>query len=266
MAASAWLITSASFHPPLSTLAVGITLVRAAGLFRAVFRYLDRYLTHNAIFEQLTQIRLKLYEFALLKFPLKSGATGEAEMLHDLTVSADIVKDFFPRVIQPIFSTIIILLFVTAYLFKIIGMVSLTLPLSIILTLSINYFFANFQDVDDTNYREKLLDFHDGREEIINAGSSDIVIAKLNAEAENLRRIEQFNRNKIANIDSICAAINAAVFVWIFSELAKQVDLIDLAVWVFILILTLELLSTLPNTVRHLIKINRINFYTPEKC
>ena len=50
MGASAWLIASAAMHPPLYTLAIGITLVRACGLGRAVFRYLDRWLSHRAVF------------------------------------------------------------------------------------------------------------------------------------------------------------------------------------------------------------------------
>ena len=250
MGASAWLITSASFHPPLSALALGITLVRAAGLFRAVFRYLERYLTHTAIFDELTQIRLRFYKFALRTFPLKSGATGEAELLHDLTVGADLLKDFFPRVVQPILSTLIIIFFVTVYLYGIIGISSLTLSLSMLLTLMSSYFFANLREVDDTNYREKLLDFHDGREELIIAGSTEIAINKLSEEAEKLSKIELNNLNKMVNIDSACSFVNAAAFVFILSELADVVDVVDLAVWLFILLMVLEMFASIPNAVR----------------
>ena len=43
LGSSAWLIASAALLPPLSALALGITGVRACGIFRAVFRYGERY-------------------------------------------------------------------------------------------------------------------------------------------------------------------------------------------------------------------------------
>ena len=257
MGASAWLITSASFHPPLSTLALGITLVRAAGLFRAVFRYFERYLTHTAIFDELTKIRLRLYKFAFMKFPLKSGATGEAELLHDLTVGADLLKDFFPRALQPIISTSIIVTFVTAYLYKIIDICAIALPLSLSLTLIISYAFANLQEVDDTVYREKLLDFYDCREGLIVADGIEIANEKLNEETENLRRYELTNFNKMANVDSACALMSAAVFVFLLMILSLFVDIVDLAVWTFILLMTVEMFNALPDAVRNFFRINR---------
>ena len=264
MAASAWLITSASFHPPLSTLAIGITLVRAAGLLRAIFRYLERYLTHTAIFAQLTQIRVNLYKFALMKFPLKSGETGEAELLHDLTVGADQLKNFFPRVVQPILSTLLITIFVTVYLFEYIGNIALLLLISVLSTLVISYMFMNIQEIDDTSYREMVLDFHDGREELIIAGSTQIAITKLNEEVEALRRNEKFNRNKLTNIDTICNLINVTAFVVILNELASCVNIIDLAVWAFILISTQDIFISLPNTVKNFINIKRNNKFEYE--
>ena len=53
LVASAWLITVAATRPPLSELAMGITAVRAAGIFRAVFRYLERLTTHAAALDNL---------------------------------------------------------------------------------------------------------------------------------------------------------------------------------------------------------------------
>ncbi len=250
MAASAWLITSASFHPPLSTLAVGITIVRAAGLFRAVFRYAERYLTHTVIFAKLTQIRLCLYEIALTKFPLKSGATAEAELLHDLTVSSEERKNFFPRVVQPILSATIITIIVTVYLFETINLMALILPLSMILTAVISYTFIQKLKINDTDYREMLLDFYEGRDEIFIANSTEIVIKKLNKAAQNLRQNEQIRRNKIADTDRTCSFINAAAFVFILVELTTMVDIINLAVWIFILLLVFEMFTALPNAIR----------------
>ena len=195
----------------------------------------------------------------MMKFPLKSGATGEAELLHDLTVGADNLKDLFPRVVQPILSTLLITIFVTAYLFKYIEFFALMLLTSMLLNLIISYIFANMQEIDDTSYREKILDFYDGREELIVAGSDQIAITKLNEEAENLRKLEKNNRNKLINVDTVCNLINAAVFVWILKELAQHVNIIDLAVCAFILLLTMEMFMSLPNAVRNFVAIKLNN-------
>ena len=250
MAASAWLITSASFQPPLSTLAIGITIVRTAGLFRAIFRYAERYLTHTTIFSALTGIRIKFYKMAMAKFPLKSGITGESEMLHDLTVSADLLKDLFPRVVQPIICTIIITAIVNIYLFKTIGIISIILTFALLINFVISYLSSKSRLIDDTAYREMLLDFNGGSDEVINAGSDKIAVEKLNEQADLLNKSEQNNRNKTINIDSLCNIINFTAMIFILNDLIACVNVIDLAVWLFILISTVEMFSALPDAVK----------------
>lgn len=59
---SGWLITMASSHPPILTLGVSIVLVRFFGIFRSVARYGERLLSHKAVFESLTDLRVDLYK------------------------------------------------------------------------------------------------------------------------------------------------------------------------------------------------------------
>lgn len=58
---SAWLITMASFAPPILTLSVAIVMVRFFGIFRSVARYGERLISHKAVFENLTSLRVKIY-------------------------------------------------------------------------------------------------------------------------------------------------------------------------------------------------------------
>ena len=99
MASASWLIASAALQPPLSALSVGITLVRTAGISRAALRYADRFFSHKIIFKLLDDLREELFLKAAQILPLKSGRSHEGELLHSLTVSADLLKDFLPRVI-----------------------------------------------------------------------------------------------------------------------------------------------------------------------
>ena len=101
MGASAYIISSAALLPPLSSLALAITLVRAAGLFRAAFRYLDRWLSHRATFRLLTRLRLVVYRLAETLLPLKAPGTSEGALLAHLTEGVSILRDFYLRVLAP---------------------------------------------------------------------------------------------------------------------------------------------------------------------
>jgi len=58
---SGWLITMASAHPPIMTLGVSIVLVRFFGIFRSGARYLERIVSHSAVFARLTSLRVELF-------------------------------------------------------------------------------------------------------------------------------------------------------------------------------------------------------------
>ncbi len=58
---SAWLITTASQHPPVLALGIAIVMVRFFGIFRSVARYGERVISHEAIFAQLTSLRVTLF-------------------------------------------------------------------------------------------------------------------------------------------------------------------------------------------------------------
>ena len=59
---SGWLITRAWQMPPVLDLSVAITAVRALGISRAVFRYLDRMTSHKIALGALTRLRARLFD------------------------------------------------------------------------------------------------------------------------------------------------------------------------------------------------------------
>ena len=59
---SGWLLTMASQQPPILTLTVAIVLVRFFGIFRSVARYAERILSHEAVFKELTNLRVRLFD------------------------------------------------------------------------------------------------------------------------------------------------------------------------------------------------------------
>lgn len=58
---SGWLITMASFMPPVMTLSVAVVMVRFFGIGRSVTRYLERITSHRSVFNKLAKLRSDLY-------------------------------------------------------------------------------------------------------------------------------------------------------------------------------------------------------------
>ena len=234
MASSAWLIASAALHPPLSSLSIGITLVRAAGIFRAALRYADRFFSHKIIFKFLDELREKIFLDAASKLPLKSGRSSEGDLLHKLTVEADKAKDFLPRILLPISTAALVTILLTFFLFQSIGMAALILPLNFFVVLILSIKFKSI-DADDTAYREKILDFMDGRDELKIFGTAP-AIKILNCAAENFGDNHFKAKARDINFETLINIFNAACTCAILYQVSLHVDRISLTVWALILI------------------------------
>ena len=234
MASSAWLIASAALQPPLSSLSIGITLVRAAGIFRAVLRYADRFLSHKSIFKFLDELRGEIFLNAASKLPLKSGKSGECDLLHRLTVEADTAKDFLPRIVLPISTATLVTLLLTIFLASTIGFYALILSINFLAVLILSARFKSI-DADDKNYREKILDFYDGRDELKIFGITPAV-KSLNCAAENFGAEHFKAKARDINFDTLVKIINAACTCAILYQVSLHVDRISLTVWALVLI------------------------------
>ncbi len=256
MASSAWLIASAALHPPLSALSVGITLVRTAGIARAVLRYADRFVSHKIIFKLFDDLRGEIFLRAAKIFPLKSGRSREGELLHSLTVSADLLKDFLPRVVLPLSTASLVTLLLTCFLFEPLKVFALTLP-AILLANVLLAALIKIERADDSDYRGKLLDFSDGRDELKIFGTMPAIKA-LDRAAENFGSESLKLTARQINFDTAFRIGNAAGFFFILLKLGAVVDTIALTVWSLIFLATLEIFSQIPPAVRTLKKIRAV--------
>ena len=256
MASSAWLIASAALHPPLSALSVGITLVRTAGISRAALRYADRFVSHKIIFKLLDELREELFRHATKIFPLKSGRSHEGELLHELTVAADLLKDLLPRVVLPITTAAIVTGLLTFFLLEPLKIFALILPTMLVANIFL-VALIKIHQVNDSNYREKILDFNDGRDELKIFGTTPAIKmldkVAMNFGAESL----QLTTRQI-NFDMTLRILNAAGFFFILLKLGAVVDKIALTVWTLILLATLELFAQIPNSIRTYKKIRAV--------
>ena len=76
MGLSAWLIASAALQPPLYVLSLAIVGVRFCGIMRAVFRYLERYLSHKAGFVLFMRFRVFMLAKIIAALPFKRQSSN----------------------------------------------------------------------------------------------------------------------------------------------------------------------------------------------
>lgn len=100
-ALSGWLIVRASSQPPILYLMAAIVGVRFFGIGRAVLRYCDRLVMHDAVFRVTTSLRSRVWE----------GLSGRAlgirrvmqggNVLDTVVADVDEYRDILPRVLAP---------------------------------------------------------------------------------------------------------------------------------------------------------------------
>ena len=95
---SGWLITRAWEMPPVLDLSVAITAVRALGISRAVFRYLDRLVSHRLALNALTTLRVRLFRALVTDGHARTRSSGLTALVSDAERVTDlIVRSLIPR-------------------------------------------------------------------------------------------------------------------------------------------------------------------------
>ncbi|MFD3405931.1 thiol reductant ABC exporter subunit CydC [Kribbella sp. NPDC058693] len=99
LATSAWLITAASAQPPVLLLLVPIVAVRAFGVGRGVFRYVERLVGHDAAYRVLGETRARVTRRLESVAPT---SRRQGDLLARLVLDVDAVLDLWLRVLLPV--------------------------------------------------------------------------------------------------------------------------------------------------------------------
>lgn len=98
---SGWLIIRASEQPPILYLLGAIVGVRFFGIGRAVLRYCERLLTHDAVFAAMTRLRGALWaSLSRRALSLRRLLQG-GNVLGSIVDDVDTLRDLLPRVVLP---------------------------------------------------------------------------------------------------------------------------------------------------------------------
>lgn len=108
-AVSAWLITRAWQMPPVLDLTVAVVAVRALGISRGVFRYLERLATHDTALRGMTSGRTRLYERLSEGAPAATLRLRRGDLMARAGADIDTLGDVVVRAIVPICVSVIMM-------------------------------------------------------------------------------------------------------------------------------------------------------------
>ncbi|MGW3741333.1 thiol reductant ABC exporter subunit CydD [Streptomyces sp. NPDC005146] len=108
MAVSGWLISRASEQPPVLYLMVAVTATRAFGLGRAVFRYAERLVSHDAVLKMLAELRVAVYRGLERITPAGLGRTRRGDLLSRLVADVDALQDYWLRWLLPAGTAVVV--------------------------------------------------------------------------------------------------------------------------------------------------------------
>ncbi|MFI2236832.1 thiol reductant ABC exporter subunit CydD [Streptomyces chrestomyceticus] len=108
MATSGWLISRAAQHPPVLYLMVAVTATRAFGIGRAVFRYAERLVAHDAVFRMLADVRVAVFRRLERLAPAGLRARSSGDLLSRLVADVDAVQDYFLRWLLPVGAAVVV--------------------------------------------------------------------------------------------------------------------------------------------------------------
>lgn len=98
---SAWLISRAAEAPPVLTLTVAAVMVRAFALGRAIARYGERLIGHDAAFRGLASLRVAVYARLEALAPVGLARFARGDLLSRLVGDVDAALDLPLRIVLP---------------------------------------------------------------------------------------------------------------------------------------------------------------------
>lgn len=100
-ATSAWLIARASQHPPVLELSIAVVLVRAFGIGKALFRYLERLASHSVALSGMASLRTNVYDKLSHHSAASLASLRRGDLLARTGTDVDSVGDLIVKSVLP---------------------------------------------------------------------------------------------------------------------------------------------------------------------
>ncbi len=98
---SGYLIAKAALRPSIADLQIAIVAVRFFGIARGIFRYLERYLSHDVTFRLLARLRVWFYQALEPLAPARLMHYRSADLLARIVADVETLENLYLRVLAP---------------------------------------------------------------------------------------------------------------------------------------------------------------------
>jgi ATP-binding cassette, subfamily C, bacterial CydCD len=112
---SAWLISTAAIATSVADLGVSVVMTRLFGISRAVFRYLERLVSHNVTFRLLARLRVWFYERIEPLAPARLMDYKSGDLLARVIGDVETLENFYVRVVSPSLTAVFVGLFTALF-------------------------------------------------------------------------------------------------------------------------------------------------------
>jgi thiol reductant ABC exporter CydC subunit len=261
MGVSAWLISSAAEMPPVLTLTVAAVSVRFFALSRAIFRYVERLLGHNAALKGLTNLRVNVYESLEKITPVGIRRFGRGDFFARIGADVDSALDLPLRVVLPwvqaALVTVATILF-TLWLLPSIGvLMAITGVIALFIVPVLVRFIASRSDQALAEVRshvtQAVVAITDNSGEILMSGSGTSALNTLHQRDQSVNselRKQAWNMGLGTGISVVLqgTAVVGALILGIPAVTSGRMAPVMLAVVAFLPLALFEILSQLPAT------------------
>ena len=113
---STWLIVTASLKPPILTLTVAVVSVRFFGISRGVFRYVERYSSHNLVLKEIQDLRIRLWQGLRQNLKNSFSNLNRSNAVNTLIRDLDGIQDIWLRALIPWISGSIVVAIIVSWI------------------------------------------------------------------------------------------------------------------------------------------------------
>ena len=191
MGTSAWLISTAAIAVSVADLGVSTVGTRFFGITRAIFRYLERLVSHDVTFRLLAKLRVWFYEKLEPLAPARLMNFRSGDLLARVIGDVETLENFYVRVVSPPLTAIVVGTFTAIFLasfYPLLAPVFLTFYLSLGLFLPILAQTTSRRSAEQTislraELQTHLVDGIQGMADLIAYGRADERLTQIAANA-----------------------------------------------------------------------------------
>ncbi|MCB0117838.1 MAG: thiol reductant ABC exporter subunit CydD [Anaerolineales bacterium] len=154
MGTSAWLISTAAIATSVSALGVAVVGTRFFGISRAVFRYLERLVSHDVTFRLLARLRLWFYEKLEPLAPARLMNFRAGDLLARIIGDVETLENFYVRVVSPPLTAIVVGTFTAIFLASFYPLLA---PVYLGFYLSLGLFLPIFAQLTSRKFAEQTI-------------------------------------------------------------------------------------------------------------